>query len=133
MPPLLKKLRFKRGMRVYVAGAPAGYEAELSEIGSEVERSARVSGKFDLIQYPLHDLRYRRDRTKAAEWPAWTVGQLAEACCSGAGAGGTVMCPRGNASSASTRRARVAAQYLGASSRYRSRGQYGMTRKMSAR
>ena len=46
---------------------------------------------------------------------------------------GTVSGPSSQASSAASRRARVAAQYLGASSRYRSRGQCGRTRKKSRR
>ena len=48
--PLLKKLRFKAGMRVYVSGAPGGYEAELAQLPPEVERAPRLSGKFDLVQ-----------------------------------------------------------------------------------
>jgi hypothetical protein len=48
MSPLLAKLRFKPGMRVYVAGAPAGYEAELAATGHDIERRTRLPGRADL-------------------------------------------------------------------------------------
>ena len=68
-----------------------------------------------------------------AESSAWTPDQRDEDCSSGEAAGGTVTWPTGRRSSSASRRARVAAQYFGASSRYRSRGQYGNTRMISAR
>jgi hypothetical protein len=40
---------------------------------------------------------------------------------------------RGAANSSGLRRARVATQFFGASSRYRCRGQYGKTRRTSSR
>ena len=47
--PLLKKLRFKSGMRVYVAGATAGFEAVLSELPDDIVRAPRLTGSFDLV------------------------------------------------------------------------------------
>jgi len=55
---------------------------------------------------------------------------VAEGFCSGSGAG-AVMCPRGSSSSSAESRAWVACQYFGASSRQRSRGQYGTMRTIS--
>ena len=51
----------------------------------------------------------------------WTQGSQRDG--GGCSGGGTVSLPKGAASSAGSRRARVAAQYLGASSRWRSLGQ----------
>jgi len=67
--------------------------------------------------YALHEARCRRVALASAESPAWTVDQLAAGCCSGVNGGGTVRCPTGRASSSARRRARVVAQYFGASSR----------------
>jgi hypothetical protein len=49
MSPLLKKLRFKAGMRVYIVGAPAAFEAELARLPAEITRATRPSGKLDLV------------------------------------------------------------------------------------
>jgi nucleoside phosphorylase len=59
--------------------------------------------------------------------------QLVGLCSCGGNGGGTVTCPRGLSISVGLSRARVRAQYFGESSRYRSRGQYGITRITSAR
>ncbi len=65
---------------------------------------------------------------------AWTPSRHSVVVCSSvARGGGTLTCPMGRASSLASSRPRVSAQYRGASSRYRSRGQYGMTRMTSAR
>ncbi len=65
---------------------------------------------------------------------AWTPRrQSVVVSSSAARGGGTVTCPRGRASSVASSRPRVSAQYRGASSRYRARGQYAMTRRTSAR
>jgi len=67
LSPLLKKLRFKAGMRVYVAGAPDGYETELAKLPPEVERAARPTGKFDLVQaFFTHSAQLERDVPKLA-------------------------------------------------------------------
>jgi ABC-type transport system involved in cytochrome c biogenesis ATPase subunit len=58
--------------------------------------------------------------------------QLGAVCCS-AGGGGTVRSPTSRASWMGSSRARVAAQYLGASSRNRSFGQWARTRSRSRR
>ena len=65
----------------------------------------------------------------------WTRPDLQHAAgCSSVGSGGgTVRAPISRASSAGSRRARVAAQYLGASSRCRSLGQCASTRNRSRR
>jgi hypothetical protein len=47
IPALLKKLRYRPSMRVYLLDAPSGYEARVREI--EVERVARLSGEIDLV------------------------------------------------------------------------------------
>ncbi len=65
--PLLKKLRFKAGMRVYVAGAPEDYEAELAKLPPEVERAARPTGKFDLVHaFYTRSAQLERDVPKLA-------------------------------------------------------------------
>jgi hypothetical protein len=46
---LLEKLRYKPGMRVYVVGAPAGFEAEISRLPKGIERARTLSGKVDLV------------------------------------------------------------------------------------
>jgi hypothetical protein len=46
MTPLLKKLRYKPKMRVYLLDAPAGYEAEIRRL--DVERVTKLAGKIDL-------------------------------------------------------------------------------------
>jgi hypothetical protein len=38
MPPVWKKLRLKPGMRIYVAGAPSGYEATLADLPEGMSR-----------------------------------------------------------------------------------------------
>jgi len=85
-----------------------------------------VTEAIDSTAYPLHEHRSRRRRAERASSRAWMWrqrGQLGEACSSGGSGTGTETCPRGRASSVESSRARVRAQYLGASSRYRSRGQ----------
>jgi hypothetical protein len=47
--PLLKKLCFKAGMRVYIVGAPAGFEAELARLPNDITRASRPSGTLDLV------------------------------------------------------------------------------------
>lgn len=47
--PLLAKLRFKVGMRVYVIGAPVGFETELAALPDDIVRAARLTGSFDLV------------------------------------------------------------------------------------
>ena len=75
-----------------------------------------------LTEMGIHctDPRSRREATAGADSRSWTDAQPAAGFSCAADAGGTVMCPRASESSPSTSRARVAAQYLGASSRYRS-------------
>jgi hypothetical protein len=46
--PLLKKLRFRSGTRVYVVGAPAGFETELACLPDDIVRAPRLTGSFDL-------------------------------------------------------------------------------------
>jgi len=46
--PLLKKLRYRPGLRVAVLGAPAGFEAELS--GAELARASRLVANLELVQ-----------------------------------------------------------------------------------
>ena len=65
--------------------------------------------------------RSRRGSRRDASSRVWRRDQLGDDSCSAGG--GTVTCPSGSSSSRWSRRARVAAQYLGASSRYLSRGQ----------
>ena len=79
--------------------------------------------------------RSRRGDAESPRWPdAWTPSRHSVVVCSSVErGGGTVTCPRGRASSLASSRPRVSAQYRGASSRYRARGQYGMTRMTSAR
>jgi len=72
-----------------------------------------------------------RSRRRACSRPWMAFVQRGEPC--SLGGGGTVMGPRSRSSSAGTMRPRVASQYLGASSRYRSRGQYGTTWMISER
>jgi hypothetical protein len=67
--------------------------------------------------YALHEPRSRRSARRNPSWPAWTFDQLGAGCSCGGSGGGTVMWPISTASSAAGIRARVAAQYLGASSR----------------
>jgi len=81
----------------------------------KMEAHGAITGAEEL--YALHEARSRRVALASAESPAWTVDQLAAGCCSGVNGGGTVRCPTGRASSSARRRARVVAQYFGASSR----------------
>jgi len=72
---------------------------------------------IDVIKYPLYEPRSRRSVRRDASSRSWTFDQR-EAVCSGGGSGvGTVMSPTSISSSRSEMRARVARQYLGASSR----------------
>jgi len=75
-------------------------EPALNERGAMDSRrkdSADLS-PLALAAYRLHGPRSRHSRAPAAKWRAWTVGQFAEGCFPGVGAGGTVMCPRGSPS-----------------------------------
>jgi hypothetical protein len=47
MTPLLKKLRYRPNMRVYLLDAPSGYEAQIRGIG--VERVTKLAGEIDLM------------------------------------------------------------------------------------
>jgi hypothetical protein len=47
MSPLLKKLRYKVNLRVYLLDAPSGYEAHVR--AAEVERVTKLAGKIDLV------------------------------------------------------------------------------------
>ena len=49
MSRTLEKLRYKPGMRVYVVGAPAGFEAEISRLPKGIERAKTLAGKVDLV------------------------------------------------------------------------------------
>ncbi len=49
LSPLLGKLRFKAGMRVYVQSAPAGFAGELERLPNEIALAPRLTGRFDLI------------------------------------------------------------------------------------
>jgi hypothetical protein len=49
MSDLLKKLRFKSGTRIYVVGAPAGFEAALRDLPKGVERARSLKGELDLV------------------------------------------------------------------------------------
>jgi hypothetical protein len=65
--PLLKKLRFKPGTRVYVVGAPAGFEAELARLAEDVVRATRPTGKLDLVQaFYTREAQLKRDVPKLA-------------------------------------------------------------------
>ena len=100
----------------------------LDAVRREQVREAAPEDKRDLkntrfaLQKSIHctDPRSRREATAGADSRSWTDAQPAAGFSCAADAGGTVMCPRASESSPSTSRARVAAQYLGASSRYRS-------------
>jgi len=46
---LLKKLRYQRGMRIYVTGAPAGFEKELAALPKDVTRLKSLRAGVDLI------------------------------------------------------------------------------------
>src|SRR5690348_14094497 len=70
--------------------------------------------------YPLHEPRSRRARRTDSDSRAWTFAQRDEGCSSAVDRGGTVTYPVERSSSAWTRRARVAPQYFGESSRWRS-------------
>ena len=97
--------------------------ASCDELRGGMDASQYKDYVLFLLLYPLHGPRSRRDASIAADSRSWTDGHPAADFSSAASGAGTVMCPRGSASSPSTSRTRVAAQYLGASSRYRSRGQ----------
>jgi hypothetical protein len=47
LSPLLKKLRYKANMRVYLVDAPSGYEAEVRN--ADVERLTKLAGEVDLV------------------------------------------------------------------------------------
>lgn len=67
MSPVLRKLRYKPGMRVAVLGAPAGFEAELAA-AQEITRAGRLRRNLDLVQVFLtrqHQL--RRDLARLRE------------------------------------------------------------------
>ena len=65
--PLLEKLRFKPGMRVYVVGAPSGFEAELARLAEDVVRATRPTGKLDLVQaFYTRAAKLKRDVPKLA-------------------------------------------------------------------
>ena len=49
MSPTLKKLRYRSGMRVFVTGAPAGFEAELARAG-KIARAGNREKDLDLVQ-----------------------------------------------------------------------------------
>jgi hypothetical protein len=49
MSTVLDKLRYKAGMRVYVVGAPAGFEVEMGRLPKGIERARTLSGKVDLV------------------------------------------------------------------------------------
>jgi hypothetical protein len=46
--PILKKLHYKPGMRVYLAGAPAGQVA-LMRAAPDVDFAAKLTGAFDFV------------------------------------------------------------------------------------
>jgi hypothetical protein len=65
--PLLEKLRFRAGMRVYVVGAPSGFEAELARLPSEIVRAARATGKLDLVHaFYTREAQLKRELPKLA-------------------------------------------------------------------
>lgn len=76
-------------------------------------------------------------RDRRSSWPPRLRrsprAQSGGGCSIDVGGGGTVIGPSSRESSSSLRRERVPAQYFGASSRYRSRGQSGTMRTISAR
>jgi hypothetical protein len=47
--PTLRKLRYQAGLRTYVAGAPAAFEAEMAG-APEVERLERPGERLDVVQ-----------------------------------------------------------------------------------
>jgi hypothetical protein len=47
LSPLLKKLRYKPKMRVYLVDAPSGYEAAVAASG--VQRVTKPAGELDLV------------------------------------------------------------------------------------
>jgi hypothetical protein len=49
MSDVLKKLRYRSGMRVYVVGAPAGFEAEMSRLPKGIERAPTLARELDLV------------------------------------------------------------------------------------
>ena len=67
--------------------------------------------------YILHGARSRRASRRDASSRSWTFGQRVAGCSGEDSGGGTVMSPISTASCAAGMRARVAAQYFGASSR----------------
>ena len=75
------------------------------------------AGDGAAVVYALHGPRSRRGSRRDASSRAWTFGQRVAGCSGEGSGGGTVMSPISTASSAAGMRARVAAQYLGASSR----------------
>lgn len=118
-----------------VNGAPANQVAHLYFNGANITFTA-ASVNYNVpvppaqISIPCTKRRHRRGPSGDASSRAWRRVQSDDVCCSD---GGTVTWPRGSSSSRSGMRARVRVQYFGASSRYLSRGQYGMTRMTSVR
>jgi hypothetical protein len=102
-------------------------------VAGAVSRAKTVGLDWPQIRIPCAKTRTRPGRSRDALSRAWTrrCNQFGGGCCSAGG--GTVTDPRASSSSHSGMRRRVALQYLGASSRYRLGGQYGMTRMMSVR
>ena len=124
-----------------VALPAAGWTSLVEALPKEFTRSLlRLARQVDLRHIRKNGKRCMSPRSRRGdvESPrcadAWTPSRHSVAVCSSVvRGGGTVTCPRGRASSPASRRPRVSAQYRGASSRYRWRGQYGITRMTSAR
>lgn len=124
-----------------VALPAAGWTSLVEALPKEFTRSLlRLARQVDLRHIRKNGKRCMSPRSRRGdvESPrcadAWTPSRHSVAVCSSVvRGGGTVTCPSGRASSPASRRPRVSAQYRGASSRCRWRGQYGITRMTSAR
>jgi len=101
-----------------VVAAPAAELPRLERVASLplLPESIETTRK-DGSRYMLHEPRSRRSRAGDASSRGWMSGQRVGGCSCEGGGGGTSMSPISTASCAGGMRARVATQYLGASSR----------------
>jgi hypothetical protein len=91
--------------------------ASLAEVEALEKQLAEENATREELAYALHGARSRRGSRREASSRSWTFSQRETGCSCGGSGGGTVMSPISTASWFSGIRARVAAQYLGASSR----------------
>ena len=113
------------GYRVFL------YKLSLNAAEDDIRQRWRPSRHGQ--EYPLHRPRSRRRARRDPSSRSWMPGQRVAACSCGAIGVGTSTVPISTSSCAAGIRARVAVQYFGASSRYRSRGQKGSTWMISER